>query len=95
MLEVNALKKSYGKVIAVDGVNLRAGAGETAALLGQNGAGRTTTVSARSSDERVFRFTDPSHPSLQPSLLRLPDNNFRIGVKAGVWKSLPPLRVPN
>ena len=45
MLEVKALKKSYGKVIAVDGVSLRAGAGETVGLLGPNGAGKTTTVS--------------------------------------------------
>ncbi len=45
MLEVRALKKSYGKVIAVDGVSLRAGAGETVGLLGPNGAGKTTTVS--------------------------------------------------
>src|SRR6202050_2776293 len=45
MLEAKALKKSYGKVIAVDGVNLRAGAGETVGLLGPNGAGKTTTVS--------------------------------------------------
>ena len=45
MLEVTGLKKSYGKVIAVDGVDLRAGAGETVGLLGPNGAGKTTTVS--------------------------------------------------
>src|ERR1700686_4950260 len=45
MLEVKALKKSYGRVIAVDGVNLRAGKGETVGLLGPNGAGKTTTVS--------------------------------------------------
>ena len=45
MLEVKALKKSYGKVVAVDGVSLRAGAGETIGLLGPNGAGKTTTVS--------------------------------------------------
>src|SRR5258708_32858743 len=45
MLEVKALKKSYGKVVAVDGVSLRAGASETIGLLGPNGAGKTTTVS--------------------------------------------------
>jgi ABC-2 type transport system ATP-binding protein len=45
MLEVKSLKKSYGKLIAVDGVSLRAGAGETIGLLGPNGAGKTTTVS--------------------------------------------------
>ncbi len=45
MLEVTALHKSYGKVVAVDGISLRAGKGETIGLLGPNGAGKTTTVS--------------------------------------------------
>jgi len=45
MLEVKALKKSYGNLVAVDGVSLRADAGETVGLLGPNGAGKTTTVS--------------------------------------------------
>jgi len=45
MLEVKALKKRYGKVVAVDDVSLRAGASETIGLLGPNGAGKTTTVS--------------------------------------------------
>ncbi|HEY1272618.1 MAG TPA: ABC transporter ATP-binding protein [Terriglobales bacterium] len=45
MLEVRSLKKTYGKITAVDGVSLRAGKGETIGLLGPNGAGKTTTVS--------------------------------------------------
>ncbi len=45
MLEVIALRKSYGSLVAVDGVSLRAGKGETIGLLGPNGAGKTTTVS--------------------------------------------------
>jgi ABC-2 type transport system ATP-binding protein len=45
MLQVDALKKSYGALVAVNGVSLRAGAGETIGLLGPNGAGKTTTVS--------------------------------------------------
>src|ERR1700733_6972336 len=45
MLQVDALKKSYGKLVAVDGVSLHAGVGETVGLLGPNGAGKTTTVS--------------------------------------------------
>lgn len=45
MLEAKALKKSYGKVVAVDGINLRADRAETIGLLGPNGAGKTTTVS--------------------------------------------------
>lgn len=45
MLDVRSLKKSYGKLVAVDGVSLHAAAGETIGLLGPNGAGKTTTVS--------------------------------------------------
>jgi ABC-2 type transport system ATP-binding protein len=45
MLEAKALRKSYGKLTAVDGVSLQARAGETIGLLGPNGAGKTTTVS--------------------------------------------------
>jgi ABC-2 type transport system ATP-binding protein len=45
MLQVDDLKKSYGNLVAVNGVSLQAGAGETIGLLGPNGAGKTTTVS--------------------------------------------------
>lgn len=45
ILEADCLKKSYGELVAVNGVSLDAGAGETIGLLGPNGAGKTTTVS--------------------------------------------------
>jgi len=44
VIEVKGLKKSYGQVHAVRGVDLSIPAGEIFALLGPNGAGKTTTV---------------------------------------------------
>jgi ABC-2 type transport system ATP-binding protein len=38
------LRKSYGDVVAVDGLDLEVRAGECFGLLGPNGAGKTTTV---------------------------------------------------
>ncbi|MGD2152065.1 MAG: ABC transporter ATP-binding protein [Gemmatimonadales bacterium] len=40
----SGLKKSYGDVVAVDGLDLEVYAGECFGLLGPNGAGKTTTV---------------------------------------------------
>ncbi len=44
IIEVSGLKKSYGQVHAVRGVDLSIPQGEIFALLGPNGAGKTTTV---------------------------------------------------
>jgi ABC-2 type transport system ATP-binding protein len=43
-VEIRGLRKSYGAVEAVRGIDLRVEAGEVFALLGPNGAGKTTTV---------------------------------------------------
>jgi ABC-2 type transport system ATP-binding protein len=44
MIRALALRKQFGDVIAVDGIELEVPAGEILALLGPNGAGKTTTV---------------------------------------------------
>jgi ABC-2 type transport system ATP-binding protein/oleandomycin transport system ATP-binding protein len=44
VIDVRGLTKRFGEQIAVDGLDLRMGAGEVHALLGPNGSGKTTTV---------------------------------------------------
>ena len=43
-IEVRGLRKSYGDLEAVGGIDLRVARGEIFAILGPNGAGKTTTV---------------------------------------------------
>lgn len=43
-IEAVGLRKSYGDVLALDGVDLRAPTGSVLGLLGPNGAGKTTAV---------------------------------------------------
>jgi len=43
-IEVRALHKSFGRTVALDGLDLEVRAGEVHAFLGPNGAGKTTTL---------------------------------------------------
>ena len=43
-IRITGLKKRFGEVLAVDGVDLEIFKGELFGLLGPNGAGKTTTI---------------------------------------------------
>lgn len=45
VLECEGLRRSFGSLVAVDGVGFEIARGETFGLLGPNGAGKTTTIS--------------------------------------------------
>ena len=45
MLVVEGVRKSYGSLVALDGVDLSVAAGEVVGLVGPNGAGKTSLVS--------------------------------------------------
>ena len=44
LIEARGLRRRFGDVLAVDGVSLRVQAGEVVALVGPDGAGKTTTM---------------------------------------------------
>ena len=44
VIEVRELRKTYGSVIAVDGVSFEVSEGEIFGMVGPNGAGKTTTI---------------------------------------------------
>jgi ABC-2 type transport system ATP-binding protein len=43
-IEVSGLRKSFGKAVALDGLDVSVAAGEVHGFLGPNGAGKTTTI---------------------------------------------------
>ena len=44
MIQIQDLKKSYGELVAVDGISFSLPAGQVFGLLGPNGAGKSTTI---------------------------------------------------
>ncbi len=69
-VRIRGLRKAYGGVVAVDGIDLDIARGETFALLGPNGAGKSTTVEIlegyrlRTAGEVSVLGIDPAHGDL-------------------------------
>ncbi len=91
VITISGLRKSYGAVDAVRGVDLEVDTGEIVAVLGPNGAGKTTTVEilegyrSRSGGDVLVLGSDPARP----------DRGWRsrIGVMLQSWQLEPDLTV--
>jgi ABC-2 type transport system ATP-binding protein len=88
------IRKRYGEVEALRGVDLEMPQGEVFALLGPNGAGKTTFVEilegfrARTSGDAEVLGVDPAHPTATW--------RARVGVvlqSAGFFEALTPLEI--
>jgi ABC-2 type transport system ATP-binding protein len=91
LLRVEQLRKSFGPVTALDGVDLSIRAGEILCLLGRNGAGKSTFVSVVSG----LVVADSGHVLIDGRPARPWDNEIRsfIGVAGQETGVYPPLTV--
>ncbi|HHU60456.1 MAG TPA: amino acid ABC transporter ATP-binding protein [Natronincola sp.] len=58
MLELKDVRKSYGKLVALDGVNLDVKKGETVVIMGPSGCGKSTLIRC------VNRLTEPDQGTI-------------------------------
>ena len=86
VLTVRDLRKSYGSLVAVDGVSFELGRNEILGLLGPNGAGKTTTINM------VLGILEPSSGTIEIGGVDLRSHRSRAleGVNfAAVYAALP------
>ncbi|HEX2646011.1 MAG TPA: ABC transporter ATP-binding protein, partial [Candidatus Dormibacteraeota bacterium] len=78
MIRVEGLRKSFGDVVAVDGVDLEVERGELLVLLGQNGAGKSTTLRC------LGGILRPDSGLIELDGMRLPDALDSVRARLGV-----------
>ena len=78
MIRVEGLRKSFGDVRAVDGVDLHVEQGELLVLLGQNGAGKSTTLRC------LGGILRPDAGLIELDGLRLPEKLDEVRARLGV-----------
>ena len=89
MIEVRSLAVSYGNIRAVQGIDLDVAAGEIVALIGANGAGKSSTMHAVCGIERPsggqIRFLGqaitrlPPHRIMRRGIVQVPEGRLIFG----------------
>ncbi|MCY4066880.1 MAG: ABC transporter ATP-binding protein, partial [Rhodospirillaceae bacterium] len=89
MIEVRSLAVSYGNIRAVQGIDLDVAAGEIVALIGANGAGKSSTLRAISGIEKpaggTIRFEGrdiagrPPHEIIEAGITQVPEGRHIFG----------------
>ena len=78
MIRLTDIARSYGPVVALDGVSLHARAGRVLGVLGENGAGKSTVMRI------LFGLERPDHGEITiagvPTVLRSPRAATRLGI---------------
>lgn len=94
-LEINNLKKSYGKTLAVDDVSFYIEKGQFFGFLGPNGAGKTTTIhcitgiaSYREGDIKLFGVDARRDYRKARSLVGLSPQEFNVEIFINIKKLL-------
>jgi osmoprotectant transport system ATP-binding protein len=77
VIELDAISKRYGEIVAVDGLSLRVAPGELLVLLGGSGCGKTTTL------KLINRLVEPTSGSVRidgRDTHDLPGHELRRGI---------------
>ncbi len=94
-LTIEGLRKAYGAVRAVDGIDLAVEEGEIFGILGPNGSGKTTTVECayglRKADSgriRVLGLDPRTHPDTLRRLVGVQLQDSALPDRIRVWEAL-------
>ena len=85
MIEVNELSKSYGEVVAVEGVSFAVGKGTILGFLGPNGAGKTTTM------RMLTCYLPPSGGQATVAGFDVVEESMEVRKRIGYLPETPPL----
>ena len=78
VIEAENLRKSYGGIVAVDGISFSVARGECFGILGPNGAGKTSTI------RMIYGFSPPTAGSLKVFGLDVTREQRAIKARIGV-----------